>query len=233
MFTNKLFRFWTENSYIKTDFVPSKSMVPEWYRKLSRKSDSAVEGILPVPYTAKVCVPFLDGLLTGFMILTSHDIGVKQTPDGPMFTWETFDDIASPTLHVSKRAYASGIPIPDHMSKSEFVWNVPFAFEGPKGYSALLTHPLNRFDLPFNTLSGVVDLDTVLGPGAFPFLISKTFEGIIPAGTPVVQILPFKRDNWKKEFDQKLGEKTNKEKFLYRKTRGRYKHERWTPKTYE
>jgi hypothetical protein len=31
--------------------------------------------------------------------------------------------------------------------------------EAPDGYAVLFTHPFNRFDLPFTTLTGLVDCD--------------------------------------------------------------------------
>ena len=34
-----------------------------------------------------------------------------------------------------------------------------------------------------------------------PFFIIKGFTGILPAGTPYAQILPFKRENWSSEVD--------------------------------
>jgi hypothetical protein len=76
----------------------------------------------------------------------------------------------------------------------------------PKGYSALFTHPLNRFDLPFFTASGIVDADYGMGGGGVSFCIDKNFEGVIPAGTPIVQIFPFKRDDWKSEYLQNTKE---------------------------
>src|SRR5215472_2332366 len=38
----------------------------------------------------------------------------------------------------------------------EFSWD----FETPPGYSLLCTHPINRTDLPFRTVTGLVDCDT-------------------------------------------------------------------------
>ena len=34
-----------------------------------------------------------------------------------------------------------------------------WTIEAPEGYALLFTHPVNRFDLPFTTLSGLVDCD--------------------------------------------------------------------------
>jgi hypothetical protein len=33
-------------------------------------------------------------------------------------------------------------------------------------------------------------------PGMMPFWIRKGFSGVIPKGTPFMQILPFKRETW-------------------------------------
>ena len=50
--------------------------------------------------------------------------------------------------------------------------------------------------MPFKTLSAVVDSDSILTAGNIPFHIKQDFTGIIKKGTPIFQILPFKRDNW-------------------------------------
>jgi hypothetical protein len=61
--------------------------------------------------------------------------------------------------------------------------------------------PMNRFDLPFLNTTGIVDSDKVHLLGSFPFFIVEGWEGTIPAGTPYLQILPFKRDNWDHEIE--------------------------------
>jgi hypothetical protein len=65
----------------------------------------------------------------------------------------------------------------------------------PDGFSLLFTHPLNREDLPFRTLSGVVDCD-LFGDGYvhFPALwVDPGFEGVLPRGTPVAQVFALPR----------------------------------------
>ena len=74
----------------------------------------------------------------------------------------------------------------------------------PPGYSVLFTHPMNWHYLPFYSLSGVVDTDTYTMPVLFPFMMKNNFEGIIPKGTPVIQIIPFKRDDWKSNIYDKV-----------------------------
>ena len=57
-------------------------------------------------------------------------------------------------------------------------------------------------DLPFQTLSAVVDTDKHNVPTHFPFFMKHGFEGKIPLGTPIVQIIPFKRQEWKSVADK-------------------------------
>jgi hypothetical protein len=56
-------------------------------------------------------------------------------------------------------------------------------------------------------LSGIVD-STILHEGSIPFFIKKGFEGIIPAGTPILQIIPFKKDNWTSKVNSGLIQKS-------------------------
>lgn len=88
---------------------------------------------------------------------------------------------------------------PQGYYQEHFAWYPDWAVELPEGYSALYTHPLNRFDLPFFMTIGIIDNDKVNLPGTMPFFIAKGFEGTIPAGTPYAQIIPFKREDWKSE----------------------------------
>jgi hypothetical protein len=55
---------------------------------------------------------------------------------------------------------------------------------------------LNRFDLPFTTTSGIMDSDSYSTSGNLPFFIKKGFTGVIPAGTPIAQLIPIKRTSW-------------------------------------
>ena len=73
-----------------------------------------------------------------------------------------------------------------------------WTIELPPGYSLLVTHPINRHDLPFHTLTGLVDADRYVDNFVhFPARwCDPDFNGVLPAGTPVAQCLPVKRDNW-------------------------------------
>ena len=91
----------------------------------------------------------------------------------------------------------AGTPLfePDRfVIKFHNLWSI----EAPEGYSLLFTHPLNRFDLPFTTLSGLVDCDRYRDSWIhFPaHWHNMNFSGVLPKGTPVAQCLLVKRENW-------------------------------------
>jgi hypothetical protein len=104
----------------------------------------------------------------------------------------------------------------------------------PNGYSLLAVHPLNRIELPFHTLSGVIDTDNFNTPINFPFYIKKNFEGIIKTGTPLVQLIPFKRENWNIKEGQYDPNQTKQNWFkFYEDIKHAYKNQSWSKKTYQ
>jgi hypothetical protein len=63
---------------------------------------------------------------------------------------------------------------------------------------------VNRPDLPFTTLTGLVDSDTFhFSPVHFPARWHDLeFTGVLPKGTPVAQCIPVKRETWNATFEQ-------------------------------
>jgi hypothetical protein len=124
--------------------------------------------------------------------------------------------------------------VPHGYDPQPFKFRNDWAIETPKGYSALFVHPLNRGDLPFYTLSGVVDTDDYNVPVNFPFLIRADFEGIIPAGTPIAQVIPIKRESWGHEIGKFDPEYSTKKSAKFNSTIYRaYKNLFWKRKEYK
>jgi hypothetical protein len=186
--------------------------IPNWFRSMPKFtgkdkkfrlfSDSRVNS------TVKLCSPFLDSLTLGYTIMLEYDVQVVLEGDKQEFTWK------GGGLNFIGVHSAQQIPsemIPEGFSSQPFKFTNRWSIKTPSGYSLLFTHPLNRADLPFFTLSGLVDSDDYHMPVELPFLIRSDFDGIIPAGTPVAQIIPIKRESWKseyQEFDNNFTEKT-------------------------
>jgi hypothetical protein len=177
--------------------APSQTSLPKWYKDLPSKlaNHFARPGSSIPGTTVKACPPFLDSMISGYTIFTESDLHISIEQGIPKVEWKTdFDLISTHGPHQIAKEQ-----VPEGFSSQPFKFNNLYQIITPPGYSALFTHPQNRTDLPFFTISGIVETDVYKLAVNFPFLIRKNFTGIIPAGTPIVQVFPFKREAWKLE----------------------------------
>lgn len=217
----------------KTGHNPSTSVkaLPGWYKKMLKfignKKIPNGSGFLPL--TVKACPPFLDAMISGYIIYTEYDIFVTQKEEGPWLEWRAGGDLIG--LHGKDQIVNEQVP--DGYSDQPFKFNNLWQIKTPRGYSTLFTHPQNRVDLPFFTISGIVETDTYNNVINFPFLIKKDFEGEIPAGTPIVQLFPFKRESWKMQLGEAKQDKVRDSQLLLNhKLVGGYKTYWWQRKNY-
>lgn len=181
--------------------VPAVKAMPEWFKKFKRyfgeenKLDFGSAGNINL--TIKACHPATDAMSSGYMISLRNDLFVKKNERGRLtVSWPNGGDNFVST-HSDQQIPPEMIPIgcDPQVFKFDNVWSIIL----PRGYSALITHPLNRNDLPFISLAGVVDLDTYHDTVGLPFFFKEQAYGIIPAGTPIAQVFPFKRESWVSE----------------------------------
>lgn len=92
--------------------------------------------------------------------------------------------------HPGYQAKGSPLELPEGKAFVIFVnW---WMLEIPKGWGMFFTHPVNRNDLPFQTLPGLVDLHAFRDfPVNFPARwVDPDFRGTLKAGTPIAQGFP-------------------------------------------
>jgi len=189
-----------EEALLRVNIEVAKKHVPDWYKKSPQKI-KGLENYSLVPNnsntttsTYKKCTPFLDALTNGYIFYLSQDIEVTRKEDGsPWITWR--NGTLNPISHHDNNQW-EGLKPPDNCYNYVYKWENYLVIKTPKKYSTLFTHPHNRFDLPFQTISGIVDTDKYNLPVHFPFFLKENFTGIIKAGTPVAQITFFKRNRW-------------------------------------
>jgi hypothetical protein len=187
--------------------TPSSKIIPDWYKKMdSYISDSKKpNGYGGTTATAKRCMPIFDAITGGYIISTHVDLWVSQKEEEegvvlPYFEWSDFGAIS---FHTKQQ-------LPDHPDDTGHEFSYPkwlnaWGIETPPGYSCLFISPLHR-ETPIIALSGIVDTDTYTAPINFPFVLrDPKMEGLIPAGTPIVQVIPFKREVW----EMKIGDINN------------------------
>lgn len=212
---------------------PASKLIPKWYKDSPRFDEKEVgfaTNNMLTNFTLKQCMPFFDTLTTGYIHKTWTDIYVEKRDDDSIVLRQK----NGPKI-IGQRPHAS-VPIPETYYQEEFVWQTGWTPKTPKGYSCIVTSPFNRTDLPFFTATGIVDSDDFyhIHQGNFPFFIRKGFHGFIPKGTPMYQIIPFKRDEWKMEVE-KFSEQDNEKRsrVLTSMYYGAYKKLFWKKKSFK
>lgn len=220
--------------------ISAVKVIPEWYKNISPLTHNDIKLKFPLDSgthnaTMKRCVPFLDAMSIGYVFTLDDDIYIEQKIDengkvGPFIRWKS--DVQIVTWHSPEQF--EGFIIPDEYEYMVAKWHNDWKITVPPGYSLLCSHPSNRFDLPFKTITGVVDADTYDIAIQFPFLLKKGFEGVIESGTPVAQLLPFKRD----DFSSKVLEFNEDQSYIglrkfWRTFAGSYKKNYWKKKRYQ
>lgn len=212
---------------------PAKKHIPEWYKKLSNHiSDEKtfLDKLGNFNYTAKMCVPVLDSLTSGYLFFSSSDVTVGSDDYTKKFFWSDPD---MSVVGTHSQSQVSGLTIPDGFSKDPYKWQNYWVFKTPPGYSTLFFHPFYRFDLPFVSLPAIVDTDKYNLPINFPFLIKKDFIGTINRGTPIIQAVPIKRDSWKSKIIDVKEDFSKKQHHLLKSFSERgYKKIFWNRKEY-
>jgi hypothetical protein len=181
--------------------IPASKTLPDWYKNLDSYffGEKKPVGDGAVPTTAKRCMPLFDSMASGYIISTHTDFWVSQRPDEtgnphPYYEWPSFE-----VLGFHKKEQLPEHPDGEGHRITYPKWHNAWGIETPPGYSCLFIPPLHR-ETPIVALPGVVDTDTYTAPVNFPFVLKDPkMEGLIPAGTPIIQVIPFKREAWQME----------------------------------
>jgi hypothetical protein len=220
---------------LKEDYpTPIKLNIPEWFKKLKHgRKENAVQ----FKRTIKGCMPFLETLTTGYLLKVPTDYlikhGVEKNEKGEeLSSQETAIDahnyntplfvrghnISGATCHPIEQV--EGSPLVEKNGKLPFqkILN-PWTIKTPKGYSCLFLNPLNNQENDiFSIIPGIVHTDKFPQEVNFPIVINYEKYGakefIIKKGTPYVQVIPFKRDNWKMKIKSKTSDQS-KIKFMW------------------
>lgn len=215
--------------------TPAKTHIPEEYKRLPYKIDKTYLHKHPnwknSNLTVKACVPVLDAFMSGYIITSLCDLVVSKNTD---YEHRIYWDVDWIPVKTHSQSQYGDMSYPAGYEPDPFKFETQWIIKTPPGYSVLITHPLNRFDLPFITMSGVVDSDSYgMLPVNLPFFLKEDFEGTIPKGTPIAQVIPFKRDDWKSEV-KKFSNKTPYQLINLKSIVERhYKNKFWFKKKYE
>ena len=189
--------FWIDSKSPEKYFVAPPSLakkeIPKYYSEMPRYSkgtELTVDNDGSANLSVKACIPFYDALTAGYIVKLHCDLFIDLEDESVKWTSNT------PPVVARAEGLFNSIPAVPGYKNFKLAFTIFYPCFLPKGYSALITQPMNRFDLPTYIPSAIVDADISNGSGVVPFSVKEGFKGIIPAGTPIMQIIPFKRDTW-------------------------------------
>lgn len=169
--------------------VAAKTHLPEWFRRLPAV-DKSKYAASDTGLTVKRCMPFIDAMTTGFVLPLAATVRLDIRDNGQTVTAGWDFDRTMVSNHGAHQV--AGHPAnPSPPCKFHNYWSI----RTPKGWSCLFVAPLNRVNPVFEPVAGIVDTDTYTAPIHVPFF-ARAADGLyeLEKGTPLVQVIPFKRD---------------------------------------
>lgn len=225
---------------------PAIYSVPKEWKNLPKQTDSSMgdqgqASALPGGYykTRRLCPAINDAFNFGYTMYLPHDIFINSTNEQYIDVYASAN-IAPQNIESSSIYSMREQKIVLDYNKNKFYHSnfikifMAFSVKTEPGYSCWFTSPVSNLKLPIKAIDGVIDTDTFPASRSFPFLVSKDFNGVIPAGTPILQVIPFKREDYTmhivKDFDTQL-DATNSSKLLTKFKSG-YKNFFWHRKKF-
>lgn len=170
---------------------PATRWVPDWYKQLPMEMTGGMERMGLRQSTVRACIPFIEGMTTGYILTTAGDVTVNV--DGSDI--ETHSDFTRGVLNPFKDGVTGDMfPHDGPIAQFKGYWRV----DVPDGVSMLFLPVLNRPEKTerFRAFSGVIDVDNFDGNLNTPIAwLAGDGEFFIPQDTPIAQCIPFYRDS--------------------------------------
>lgn len=200
---------------------PAMKCIPTWYKKMdsncipeeenpARSARVIYNGKNIFGGTMKTCPPIRDYLCSGYIVPLWCELHVDNRGDNRNFAWTL--DISEEMIQSHSALQVSGSPL-EHYVNSGGIQKLycPWTFHTPKGYSSLFFSP-RYTENQIEILPAIVDTDK-WHQVHFPFVFHGEKSAYnFAAGTPLIQVLPFKRDSWSMKVSEQDPEEYSKHK---------------------
>lgn len=183
---------------------PAINAFPKWFKDMPRFFNVDPNREVPTRDfgTIRDCPAVNDAMASGYVLYLPGDVFIDATGKEVRFNVGTFGNgsrihdagFEFVTLHdpISTKGYTSMFDFHEQTLKWQTYWGV----KTDEGYSTIFIHPFHRTDLPFHAVTAIVDTDKFATRSPYAFFVKKGFKGIIPRGTPMMQVIPFRREDW-------------------------------------
>jgi hypothetical protein len=198
---------------------PATKGVPAWLKEMPLDRTGP---------TVKRCPPFVDAMTAGYLIPLVADVELTHAEDGIRVD----SPFPVPPVLGHFMEQLDGTPFAGHRVLK---FNNPWLVKTPAGCSSFFLPPLNVPSLPhIQQVAGIVDTDRFYSEVNIPFLLTlpRGESLALKAGTPIIQVIPFRREEWNADWtptDVEALEQTHRD---LRATEHCYREHLWVKKTY-
>jgi uncharacterized protein DUF6065 len=191
---------------------PASRHIPEWFKNMPAESE--------IGDTLKRCPPFLEAMTAGYIIPAPGDLLLSMTYTG--LTVEGKYEFLS--LH--RPAEYRGSPLQGNIVAK---FHNPWIIVTPPEYVCLITAPINRFEIPFMPLTGIVETGTYYKEVQLPIvcLMRPGDRFMLPCGAPMIHVIPFRREEWTSRTDNIDLAHRNEQQAKFDINKHTYKDEFW------
>ena len=191
---------------------PAKYFLPQWFKGMKdfvevdavheknkpnyfgKKGDTAKKH---TSGTVKRCPAIVDLITEGFIIPMWSDFLIQR--DMETFEWDNKNFQYGIEFHIKEQIKGWNLKKTDFPEGIKFT--NPWRIYTPKGYSVMFMTPTYQFEKRFTVLPGIVETDSYHHIN-FPSIWHTTKDAVIERGTPFIQVIPFKRDEWNLNISQ-------------------------------
>lgn len=215
---------------------PATKNVPNWYKEQPAKIDNEIQnGVMKL--TVKKCQSFFDAMAIGYTLKMPVDIYVDTTDGKQEFQIpKDLDAHKAKIISFHSKEQVSHLPIDtdiyiDHIFRVHPNWMA----STPKGYSCFFISPIHSAISPLKAVEAIIDTDNFWSDGHLSFFVKKNFKGILKQGTPLIQVFPFKRDDWEMSINKEVNsEEISEQRIMLRSTfENGYKMKYWVKKLFK
>jgi hypothetical protein len=184
--------------------TPATREIPQWYSDTPMIRGGGTRRTHPSDeVTVRGCIPFLEGMTTGWVMKTPTDIYITRESKGTL-------SVVTPTDRtvVQSRDMVQGMELgpTDFLLSINTFWSIKTS----PGYLTYNLPLLNKFDSRFRTMSGLIESDSYQDTHKVELLWREDSpEGHIPAGTPISQVITVDKDSV--NMDGRIRERTPSE----------------------
>jgi hypothetical protein len=169
----------------------------------------------------KRCPPFLEAMTAGYLIPLPAYLDLEMDNAGELKAYCQHQIVSG---HFA--AQYEGSPFED---RRVIKFHNPWIIVTPPEYVCFITAPINRFELPFAALSGIVETGRYYKEVLLPMVcLMQPGQRIAAAkGTPMIQVIPIRRDAWTSEMKFLDDSRRQQEQSLFDTEPHAYKDRLW------